>query len=107
MNRPHDIDAVLTRWARGEPAKVIAKALGISTGNAVMDLVRRARLKGDPRATIRYVRGGRATPPKRERGPEVHLTYPDYSNLTPFGFLMGDPPAGRSALDRKRAGVSA
>lgn len=108
MSRQHDMDAVLALWAGGEPAKGIAKALGISSGAAVMDLVRKARMKGDPRATARYSRAGSVTPRQPERGPEVSpIPSPDYSNLTPFGFLMGDPPAGRSALDRKRAGVSA
>lgn len=108
MTRRYDTEAVLTRWARGEPAAEIAVALGISSGPAVMDLVRKARMKGDPRAAARYVRNRLHTPRQPERGPDVRYDLkPDYSNLTPFGFLMGDPPRGRSALDRKNAGASA
>lgn len=101
--RFYDRDAALNLWAQGVSAQKISETLDITSATAVMDLVRRARRQGDSRAVRR--KAG-MTPRVFERDPPIPASMlPDYSNLSPFGFLMGDPPSGRSALDRKRAGL--
>lgn len=103
MRRIYNQEAILDLWFSGATSAAIAEKLDMPSAVAVMDLVRKFRRQGDPRA-IRKI-GGRK-PRVFERNPPVPASaLPDFSSLTPFGIMMGDPPAGRSALDRKRAGL--
>jgi hypothetical protein len=101
-------ETILDLWEQGTPTAEIADRTGLRSETAVTSFIARARERGDIRAVKRSTRrkkAGRegvfAVPETVERAP------PSWAGLTPFGVMMGDPPAGRSALDRKRAGLPA
>lgn len=103
-------EMILDMWAAGARTREIADAVHAPCEDWIRAVVNRARAKGDKRADQRRA-GNNAD--RRSRKFEAHIlpnaevlrAIPSHLGLTPFGILMGDPPAGRSALDRKRAGL--
>lgn len=103
-------EMILNMWASGARTREIADAVHAPCEDWIRAVVNRARAKGDKRAEQRRAgnktdRQGRKFDAHIVPNAEVLRATPSHLGLTPFGILMGDPPAGRSALDRKRAGL--
>ncbi|WP_018184685.1 hypothetical protein [Kaistia granuli] len=97
-------ETILDLWAQGTPTGEIADRVGLRSETAVTSFIARAREKGDVRAAARSIRRKKAGREGVFAVPDtVERATPSWEGLTPFGFMMGDPPRGRSALDQKMA----
>ncbi len=98
-------DTMLSLWASGVPTDLIAKRVGY-TADTVRRLVSKARERGDERAVRResaHSNRGKVPPTVSQKAPKRVI--PSWEGMSIVGLLMGDPQPGRSALDRKRAGL--
>lgn len=101
-------ETILNLWHGGATAPEISLSINRNP-DWIRSVVNRARRNGDYRAEVRNA--FLLKPDRRMQKPAAPppapvnrmIRQPDYSNLDFTGHFCGDPPRGRSALDRKRA----